>query len=512
MIDVLAYLPLLAPLALVAVGLVARRATVPTVLATSRAATLLTIALAAVTGVRVALLGASTSRLGPGFALRLDALGAVMFALVAVLGAAVVQFSRRYLAGDPRHGRFVGDLCTTVGAVVVLVLSGDLVQLAAAWVATSYALHRLLLFYPERRSAVVAGRKKFLVARAGDVCLAAAVLLVARAFGTTDIADVLARARVVREAPPGIEAAAVLLCASAMLKSAQFPTHGWLAEVMETPTPVSALLHAGILNGGTFLVVRLADVVLLGKTALALLVVVGGLTAMFASVVMVTQPSVKVALAYSSAAHMGFMLLLCGMGAFSVAILHLVAHSFYKAHAFLSSGSVVDAARASRETRAPRIVSPARALLAFVLAAGVYVTVGLALGVHLAEKPGVVALGLMLVLALTHLVAQGVADAARAPVVGRVLLASAATAFAFFALEMLASRVLAGAVPVAPAPEAVTVALVGLVLVGFAVVTALQLLLVATPKSPFWRAVWVHVRNGFYANALFDRVVGALRT
>src|SRR5690606_2083247 len=103
----------------------------------------------------------------------------------------------------------------------------------------------------------------------------------------------------------------------ALLKSAQFPFHGWLPEVMETPTPVSALLHAGIINAGGFLLIRFADVLVLSETAMIAVALIGLATALFGSFCMLVQSSVKVSLAYSTIAQMGFMLLQCGLGAFS---------------------------------------------------------------------------------------------------------------------------------------------------------------------------------------------------
>ena len=137
-----------------------------------------------------------------------------------------------------------------------------------------------------------------------------------------------------------------LVC-GAMLKSAQFPFHSWLPDTMETPTPVSALMHAGIINAGGFLIVRLSPLVTLSPLSLHILAVVGAFTAIFASLVMMTQASVKRMLAFSTIAQMGFMMLQCGVGAFSIAVLHIVAHSLYKAHAFLSSGSVVSISKSS---------------------------------------------------------------------------------------------------------------------------------------------------------------------
>ena len=144
-------------------------------------------------------------------------------------------------------------------------------------------------------------------------------------------------------------AAAALLAIAALLKSAQFPTHGWLTEVMETPTPVSALLHAGVVNAGGFLLIRFADVMLQAPVVLAVLVMVGGFTALFGSLVMLTQSAVKTSLAWSTVAQMGFMILQCGLALFPIALLHIVAHSLYKAHAFLASGSAI--ADASMQAR-----------------------------------------------------------------------------------------------------------------------------------------------------------------
>ena len=121
-----------------------------------------------------------------------------------------------------------------------------------AWVATSLFLHRLLLFYPNRLAAQRAARKKFVTARLGDVALVGATAILAIGYGTTDIATILHAARSGIGNGFADVGAAALLAVAALLKSAQFPTHGWLTEVMETPTPVSALLHAGVINAGGF--------------------------------------------------------------------------------------------------------------------------------------------------------------------------------------------------------------------------------------------------------------------
>jgi NAD(P)H-quinone oxidoreductase subunit 5 len=452
-------------------------------------------------------LGAS----GIGFALRLDALSVTMLALVAFMAWVLLRYSRNYLDGDDGHGRFLGLLALTAGCVMLLVLAGNLLHLAVFWAATSFALHRLLLFYPDRVGARVAGRKKFLVARAGDLALAGAAFLLYGIFETADLGLLLERAAALEAAPAGLLVATLLVALSAILKSAQFPTHGWLLEVMETPTPVSALLHAGIINGGTFLVVRLGDVVLLTPGAMHLLLVVGGFTAIFASVVMTTQNSVKVSLGYSSAAHMGFMLLLCGLGAFPVAILHLVAHSFYKAHAFLSSGSAVEAFEGGAAMPARTLPGVGLILTGMVAALGTVAGLALLLGMSPWEEPVTLGLAGVLAIALTQLWTRGIEHRGSAFVVGRTMMYAAGTTLAFFTLEAGAALLLGGAVPIPEERSGTTLLLMSGVVAAFATTVLLQLRLPALLRSPRWAVVWVHLRNGLYANVLFDRLVGALR-
>ncbi len=516
-----ALVPLAAPAVwlAVALGAVRQPGRFPrAVLALARVAGLAGLAIAAITAGLTAWEGPITGpRLGDGalsFALRLDALSAVMFLLVAFLGAIVTDYSARYLDGDARHGAFMGRLAATIASVMLLVLSGTLAQLVLMWTVTSFALHRLLLFYPDRPGAIIAGRKKFIVARIGDVALATAAVLLVRAFGTGDLAELAQRAGGAAAAgtvPEGVALAAGLLVVAAALKSAQFPTHGWLAEMMETPTPVSALLHAGILNGGAFLIVRLAPVMLLSPAAMDAMILVGGFTALVMSLVMVTQPSIKPQLAYSSAAHMGFMLLLCGLGAFPVAILHLIAHSFYKAHAFLSSGSAVEVHRASHVPGYGQAPSVPAVLGAFALAIGTVAAVGALVDVTVVDRPVSVGLAAMLAVSLVQLLGQATTTRAPMAVLVRTILAAAVTALAFFVLEKGAAFVLGGAVPIVALHRTDTLVLMTVVTAAFAFAATMQLVVPSLARSPRWASLYVHVRSGFYANAWFDRLIGAMR-
>lgn len=453
-----------------------------------------------------------------GLSARLDALSVIMLTLVSFVGMIVVQFSRNYLDGDPRQGAFMAGMALTLAAVTTLVISGNLIQLVVAWICTSLALHQLLVFYKERKAAQLAAYKKWIVARIGDAALIVAAGLLIASFGTGDIAAILADARAESLTLPGAAvAAAALLAFAAFLKSAQFPTHGWLTEVMETPTPVSALLHAGIINAGGFLIVRFADVMLLSMHSLHLLALIGGFTALFGSVVMLTQTTAKGSLAYSTVAQMGFMLLQCGFGAFSVAVLHIVAHSLYKAHAFLSAGSAVDRARAAAGPDEAVAASKAGALPglpalfgALAAALAIVVAMGALFGASLEEKPAVVALGAVLVLGLAHLLLEAAAGAKNGKLLVRGLIATAGVSALYFALQAGAAAMLDGVLPAAPQPDALGIALMALAVVSFAAVAVLQATRPAWEADARGRTVYTAIANGLYANALFNKLVGAL--
>jgi len=440
--------------------------------------------------------------------IRLDALSAVMFGLVAFLGLVVVQFSRCYLEGDKCQGIFVGRLCLTLCAVAMLVLSGSLLQLVVAWVGTGMALHRLLLYYANRPRALAAARKKFICARFGDAFLALAAVLLYRAFGTGDITTLLTLAREMSEAgetPLAASLAALSIVLAATLKSAQFPFHGWLTEVMETPTPVSALLHAGIVNAGGFLVVRLSDVVVLSSGALLVLVVVGALTALVGTVVMLTQTNIKATLAWSTVGQMGFMLLQCGFGAFSAAALHIVAHSLYKAHAFLASGSVVESSRSRFGAPELTVPRPGNVFAGLLAAGSIFIAAGALLGASPSEKPALVALGAIIALGLAQLLARGISDQHSDYLAGRFLLVSAGLSVLYFGLQHSAAWIL-GDVVASPIP--VSPALMAAMVVLFGIIALMQFYTSALAMR--WPGLYVHVSNGFYVNSVFDRLLGIL--
>ena len=209
-----------------------------------------------------------------------------------------------------------------------------------------------------------------------------------------------------------------------------------MIEVVETPTPVSALLHAGVINAGGFLLIRFADVMLTAPNVLAVLAIVGGLTALLGGLVMLTQSAVKTSLAWSTVSQMGFMMLQCGLGLFSLALLHIVMHSLYKAHSFLASGGAVERVAAIRRP-GPVAVPDARAVSrAFLVGLAIYVTVGIAFG--FAEKPPqTMALGAILIFGVAYLFAQGFADAAPSALTRRTTIYALAASVTYFALQSI---------------------------------------------------------------------------
>jgi NAD(P)H-quinone oxidoreductase subunit 5 len=454
--------------------------------------------------------GSATSTLlgfeGIGLSVRLDAVSAVMLLLVSFIGWIVIRYANTYLDGEPRQGTFTVWLCTTLAMVMLLVIAGNLVQLVLAWIAISVSLHQLLLFYPERIAGQRAARKKFVTARAADAALIGAAAVLAIGYGTTDITTILGGARAGEGgAIAGVSAGLIAL--AALLKSAQFPTHGWLTEVMETPTPVSALLHAGVINAGGFVLIRFADVMLLAPGILAVLVMIGGFTALFGGLVMLTQSAVKTSLAWSTVAQMGFMIMQCGLALFPLALLHIVAHSLYKAHSFLASGGAVERIAALRRP-GPVAIPNVRAVgRAFLAALAIYAIIGWGFGV-LHKSPQAIALGAILIFGVAYLLAQGLADAAPRALTRRLAVYAVAASIGYFTLHTLAEWLTAGALPPTPAPGPLEWALIVLAVLSFALVAIAQAMFPLWAYHPAAAGLRVHLSNGLYANALFDRFLG----
>ncbi len=442
---------------------------------------------------------------------RLDAVSATMVVLVSFVGWVVVRYTRSYLDGEAREGAFHGLLLAALAAVNLQVQAANLAVLAAGFMATGLAIRQLLLFYPERAEARRAAAKFTLVWVAGDAALILAAALLWQAFGTIGIAEIAQAAGA--GLPLAAKLAVALLVIAAALKTAAFPLHGWLTEVMEAPTPVSALLHAGIINGGGLLLIRLAEVVQASPGAMAALVMLGGFTAIFGAAVMLTQSAVKTALAWSTVAQMGFMLLQCGLGLWALAMLHIVAHSLYKAHAFLASGGAVRAVLSVRRPGPVAVPGLSAVARSFALALVLYAVVATGFGLIAGPKSAqALALGAILIFGVAYLVAQGLADAAPRALTWHTARASLAAAVAYFGFHVLSGMLWGTHLPVPPAPGPLEWGLIVLALGSFGLVAVAQALFPLWAHHPSTAGLRVHLANGLYLNAVLDRLIGGLKT
>lgn len=428
---------------------------------------------------------------------RLDTLAVTMAILVIFLGTVVLRFAACYLEGDPKRTRFLVWMSLTLLSVITLVISNHLLLLLGAWTATSLCLHRLLLHYPERIGAAFAARKKFVFSRSAEFSLLAAAVLLYQGHGTWRIDTLVAS--ITSGNHSALPAATFLLAFCAMLKSAQFPFHSWLPDTMDTPTPVSALMHAGIINAGGFLVLRLAPVFTAAPAAMHLLAVIGTLTAVFGAIVMLAQPGVKRALAFSTIAQMGFMMIQVGLGAWGLALLHLVAHSMYKAYAFLQAGSTIGAA--------PRAAIPlATSAIACATLIGTILVGTLATLLHFLLQPVVetpTAFLTILALALAYGIAR--ATSGNSGSLPRAIAAAIGIASVALALHFCAGHLLPTPVP-PPIPTWLGV----FVSSAFVSLFLFQALLWRASAHGIGRRLYVHALSGFYVGTFANRLLNRL--
>jgi NAD(P)H-quinone oxidoreductase subunit 5 len=429
-----------------------------------------------------------------------DALSGVMLALITFIALVIHRFADRYLDGQAAAGHHRRWFLATIAATSLLVTTGDLRVLALAWTASSLSLHQLLTFFADRPQAQVAAHKKFLLSRLADVAIYTAVFLIGRAFGTWELAGIATAAPAMGALPASVHVAGFLLVIGVALRSAQLPFHGWLIQVMEAPTPVSALLHAGVVNIGGYVLIRLAALMGLMPGAMTALVVIGTTTAVLAALVMTTRVSVKVALAWSTAAQMGFMLLECGLGAWELALLHLVAHSCYKAHAFLASGGVVARRAQASLAQAAPVATPARWLLAAGASLALAATTARLAWPDAAGDPRAWVAAGILALALAPLLAR--VSPARGARTAATLVGAAVGVSALYATwHLVFAALLPNGTPVVPSAASALVAL-GAFLALFLV----QVLISLRPHTTALRALHAWAFAGFHLDELFTRL------
>ncbi len=286
----------------------------------------------------------------------IDRLAAVMMVLITGVSLVIHVYSQRYMQGDQGYVRFFSLLSLLTFVLLTLVTSGHLVWFFLAWHTVTWLLATFISFNRASAAARQAGRTTLLIQGFGDIALLLAIVALYAAFGTLDLTTLFHALDAMPSRPTlwtgtrfeldAITTGTLLMVFAIMTKSAQFPFHIWLPGTIEAPTPVSAMLHAGIVNAGGFLVNRLAPLFGQAPTTLYILFVVGALTALIGASTMLTQSSIKRTLAYSTMGQMGYMVMECGLGAFALAIFHLCAHGLFKATLFLNSGDHIHKARA----------------------------------------------------------------------------------------------------------------------------------------------------------------------
>ncbi len=291
----------------------------------------------------------------------IDRLTALMMVVVTFVSLMVHVYSIGYMADDDGYQRFFSYISLFTFSMLMLVMSNNFLQLFFGWEAVGLVSYLLIGFWFKRESAILANLKAFLVNRVGDFGFILGIAGVVMYAGALDYATVFHRApviaaqsiQVVGDTPwNAMTMICILLFIGAMGKSAQAPLHVWLPDSMEGPTPISALIHAAtMVTAGIFMVARMSPLFELSETALAVVVVIGAITAFFMGLVGVVQNDIKRVVAYSTLSQLGYMTVALGVSAYGAAIFHLMTHAFFKALLFLAVGSVIIALHHEQDIR-----------------------------------------------------------------------------------------------------------------------------------------------------------------
>src|ERR1700675_1985599 len=285
---------------------------------------------------------------------QLDPLSAVMILVVTGVGFLIHVYSTGYMAHEGGYYRFFGYLNLFMFSMLMLVLANNLLLLFVGWECVGTCSYLLIGFYFHKKSASDAGKKAFIVNRIGDAGFLLGIFMTSALLGTVRFADIgpaLAAGHFAL-GDPRITAIALLFFVGATGKSAQIPLYVWLPDAMEGPTPVSALIHAAtMVTAGVYMVTRTNAIYQLAPTAMAVVAIIGAITALFAASMGVVQNDIKKVLAYSTISQLGYMFLALGVGAFAAGIFHLMTHAFFKGLLFLAAGSVIHALSGEQDMR-----------------------------------------------------------------------------------------------------------------------------------------------------------------
>ncbi|MFT7147316.1 MAG: NADH-quinone oxidoreductase subunit L [Yoonia sp.] len=305
--------------------------------------------------------------LSSDWAIRMDRLTATMLIVITTVSALVHLYSFGYMAhddnfkeGESYRPRFFAYLSFFTFSMLMLVTADNLVQMFFGWEGVGVASYLLIGFYYRKPSANAAAIKAFVVNRVGDFGFALGIFALYMMNDSIRFTDIFAAVPDLAEQTitflwtdwNAANLIAFLLFVGAMGKSAQLFLHTWLPDAMEGPTPVSALIHAAtMVTAGVFLVCRMSPLMEYAPQATNFIVFLGASTAFFAATVGLVQNDIKRVIAYSTCSQLGYMFVAAGLGAYSVAMFHLLTHAFFKAMLFLGAGSVIHAMHHEQDMR-----------------------------------------------------------------------------------------------------------------------------------------------------------------
>jgi NADH-quinone oxidoreductase subunit L len=324
-----------------------------------------------------------TARFVVDWGFQLDPLSSVMILVVTGIGFLIHVYSAGYMWEEDGFYRFFAYLNLFMFSMLTLVLGSNYVMMFIGWEGVGLCSYLLIGYYFHKKSAGDAAKKAFVVNRVGDWGLATGILLIFVTFGSMDFTTVgdTIKAGVASGAyqvsQPIFIGIALALFVGACGKSAQIPLYTWLPDAMEGPTPVSALIHAAtMVTAGVYMVARSNWIYQLAPEALAVVAIVGAMTALFAASIALVQNDIKRVLAYSTVSQLGYMFLALGVGAFAAGVFHLMTHAFFKALLFLGSGSVIHAMHHEQDMRKMGALKNKIPITFYMMAVGTFAIAG----------------------------------------------------------------------------------------------------------------------------------------
>jgi NADH-quinone oxidoreductase subunit L len=320
----------------------------------------------------------AVSGLSIDFAFTVDHLTLIMLGVVTGVGFLIHIYSVGYMAHEEGYWRFFSYMNLFMFFMLVLVLSSNFLLLFVGWEGVGLASYLLIGFYFQKDSAANAGKKAFIVNRIGDFGFLLAMFLLIAHYNTLDFRAIFTHIAAAHLSGGFLTAIALLLVLGAAGKSAQIPLYVWLPDAMEGPTPVSALIHAAtMVTAGIYMVARCHVLFDHAPAALAVVAVIGALTALLAATIGMVQHDIKRVLAYSTISQLGYMFLACGVGAYSAGIFHLMTHAFFKALLFLAAGSVIHALGGEQDMRRMGGLRTQIPITFWTMSAGVFAIAGI---------------------------------------------------------------------------------------------------------------------------------------